>query len=235
MQASGPRWSPDGTQIAFAAQEPGKPSKIYVVPAAGGVPEQVTTGESNDGDPSWSPDGDELAFGITSPTTTQQRPIQILNLKTREVTALPDSRNYFSPRWSPDGRWLLAFDQDTFEIKLYSFTTRTWEELTKLTAAYPNWSSDSQCVFFNVASGAAEPYYRVCLADRKPELVVNLEDGGQLVSSTFYYWTGVTPDGSILGIEGYQRSKRSTLSTCNCPDAKTDSSAPAVHLPDTFE
>ena len=129
----------------------------------------------------------------------QQHPIQILNLKTREVTTVPDSRNYFSPRWSPDGRWLLALDQDTFALKLYSFTTHTWEQLTGLAGSYPNWSADSQCVFFNIGGGA-EPYYRICLADRKPELLVNLGDGGQLVSATFNYWTGMTPDGSILGI-----------------------------------
>lgn len=45
-----------------------------------------------------------------------------------------------------------------------------------------------------------EPYYRICLSDRKPQLLVNLGEGGSLVSSTFNFWTGVTPDGSILGI-----------------------------------
>jgi eukaryotic-like serine/threonine-protein kinase len=202
MQASHPRWSPDGTQIAFSAQEPGKPVKIYIVPAGGGVSEQVTAGESSDGDPSWSPGGDELALGVydSSDANAQQHPIQILNLKTREVTTLPDSKNYFSPRWSPDGRWLLALDEDTFALELYSFTAHTWEELTTLAAAYPNWTPDSQCVLFSALRDAKQPYYRVCLSDRKPQLLVNLAEGGQLVSGTFNYWTGVTPDGSILGI-----------------------------------
>jgi hypothetical protein len=37
---------------------------------------------------------------------------------------LPDSIGYFSPRWSPDGRWLLALNDDTFALELYSFATR---------------------------------------------------------------------------------------------------------------
>jgi Tol biopolymer transport system component len=175
------------------------------VPAGGGFAEQVTAGESNDGDPSWSPGGDALAFGGHDPNeaSVEHHPIQIVDLRSRAVTALPDSSHYFSPRWSPDGRWLLALDDETFALELYSFTTRTWEELTKLSAAYPNWSSDSKCVLFNSLNGpsaAQQPYYRICLSDRKPQLLVNLAEGGQLVSDTFNFWTGVMPDGSILGI-----------------------------------
>ncbi|MGC2297157.1 MAG: hypothetical protein WA476_00035, partial [Acidobacteriaceae bacterium] len=206
MLGSMPRWSPDGMQIAFAAQEPGKPSKIYVVPAGGGIPEQVTEGESNDFDPSWSPGGDALAFAGYAPTDgSPQYLIRIVNLTSHALTTLPDSRNYFSPRWSPDGRWLLALDHDTNALELYNFTTRTWEELTKLSASYPNWTADSQCILFagsddSGSDDTKQPYYRVCLADRKPQLLVNLGEGGQLVSATFNFWTGVTPDGSILGV-----------------------------------
>ncbi len=76
MQVVLPRWSPDGTQIAFAAREPGKPAKIYVVPAAGGIPQQVTAGPRDDGDPSWSPGGGALAFGANSPGQAGDRDSQ---------------------------------------------------------------------------------------------------------------------------------------------------------------
>jgi Tol biopolymer transport system component len=35
-----PRWSPDGTRIAFMGQEPGKPWSVYVISAEGGSPER---------------------------------------------------------------------------------------------------------------------------------------------------------------------------------------------------
>jgi len=201
MWTNDPIWSPDGTKIAFTVYESGKPSNIYIVPAGGGVPERVTEGGSNQSDPSWSPGGDALAFdSVNLVEFTEHHPIQIVDLRSRVVTSLPDSSHYSSPRWSPDGRWLLAVNDDTYALELYSFATRNWQELTKLHAAYPRWTPDSQCVLFDAMNDSKQPYYRICLSDRKPQLLVNMEDGGQLVSSTFYWWTGVTPDGSILGL-----------------------------------
>ena len=55
MQVHMPRWSPDGSQIAFMASHPGKPWKIFVMPAAGGSPREVTAGDHNQGDPTWMP------------------------------------------------------------------------------------------------------------------------------------------------------------------------------------
>jgi serine/threonine protein kinase/Tol biopolymer transport system component len=204
MQAVLPRWSPDGTEIAFTGKNPEKPAKLYVLPAAGGIPQQVTTGPHDDGDPSWSPAGDALAFGANNvgQALSEQIPIQIVDLRSRTVTTLPASSHYFSPRWSPDGRWLIAIDNETYALELYDFSTRSWEQLTKEGAGYPSWTPDGRCVLYNVLAGpdaAKLPYYRICLADRKPQLLVNLSDGGQLVSGTFNYWTGITPDGSILG------------------------------------
>ena len=62
MQVHMPRWSPDGTQIAFMASRPGKPWKIFVMPAEGGTPREVTAGDHNQGDPTWTPNGDSIVF-----------------------------------------------------------------------------------------------------------------------------------------------------------------------------
>jgi dipeptidyl aminopeptidase/acylaminoacyl peptidase/CubicO group peptidase (beta-lactamase class C family) len=58
---SAPAWSPDGTQIAFLRAETGA-GQVWVLPADGGEPEQVTTLPLGAGAPVWSPDGLKIAF-----------------------------------------------------------------------------------------------------------------------------------------------------------------------------
>ncbi len=59
---SSPRWSPDGSEIAFTRSNlVGQESSIYIVGAGGGVPRRVTS-EHADRSPSWSPDGELIAF-----------------------------------------------------------------------------------------------------------------------------------------------------------------------------
>src|SRR5262245_259877 len=104
LQASLPRWSPDGKQIAFSARVPGKAWKIYLIPAEGGVTRQLTQEEGPEMDPGWSPDGKTLVFGDQSKT------IRLLDLSTRQVSILPGSEGLYSPRWSPDGRYIAAIE-----------------------------------------------------------------------------------------------------------------------------
>ena len=65
--SSSPAWSPDGTQIAFAAQigtlaEDPRLSEIYVMDADGTDRRRLTTNDDADGTPSWSPDGKRIAL-----------------------------------------------------------------------------------------------------------------------------------------------------------------------------
>ncbi|HEX3967956.1 MAG TPA: S9 family peptidase [Edaphobacter sp.] len=60
-----PRWSPDGTQIAFtrAMEKEGKPqpAQLYLLSLAGGEPVQVSGMEKGVGSPQWSPNGSYIA------------------------------------------------------------------------------------------------------------------------------------------------------------------------------
>ena len=195
-----PRWSPDGTQIAFAAHERGKTWQIHVVPAEGGDAEQVTSGVLDAEDPSWSPDGNSLAFGTSSTLalSVKENLIHILDLKTRRITALSDSMGLFSPRWSPDGNHLLAMTRDYNKLMVYDFASQKWDNLATMNINYPNWTADGRCIYFNDIRDKGMPIYRICLSDRKLEHIVDLSQAGTLAMGRFGWWTGLGPEDSIL-------------------------------------
>ena len=202
MEVGLPRWSPNGAQIAFAGHELGKSWKIYVLPAEGGNPEQLTSGELDDLDPTWSPDGISLAFAgrDTLARASKENAIRVLDLKTRQVTTLPDSAGLYSPRWSPDGSHLMAMAADYSKLRLYDFATRRWEDLITVPSSYPEWSHDGKCVYYTDSFAKSLPVYRICLKDRKTDLVVSFTAAGKLAFGHFGSWTGLSPDDSILGM-----------------------------------
>jgi eukaryotic-like serine/threonine-protein kinase len=193
MWAGLPRWSPDGKQIAFSGGPLGKAPQVFLIPSTGGDPEQLTSGDIASGDATWSPDGNSLVYAVGLGNHTL---LHILNLKTREVTVVPHSAGLFSPRWSPDGRYLLAGPRDASGIMLYDFNLLSWQQLSqgKVEAGSPSWTPDGKCVYFNSSSEKSGPEYRICLGDRKIQHVADMASAGNLVNG----WTGLAPDGSIL-------------------------------------
>ena len=60
---SEPRWSPDGTQIAFVSDRLEEVSQVFLIPADGGEAAPLTTLEPGSiGELKWSPDGDQIAL-----------------------------------------------------------------------------------------------------------------------------------------------------------------------------
>jgi serine/threonine protein kinase/Tol biopolymer transport system component len=200
MQAFLPRWSPDGKLIAFFGHPPGEPSQIYVVPAAGGSPELVYRG-TNLADPNWAPDGKSLIFGgnRVSNLSNQGSAIYVLDMKTRNASKLPGSDGLFSPRWSPDGRYVAAMTVDSLQLLLFDSRTQKWTELAQAKAflGWPNWSRDGHYLYFDGILEKEEGYYRVGITNRKVERILSLQ-GFQMASGTFGNWVGLAPDESPL-------------------------------------
>jgi dipeptidyl aminopeptidase/acylaminoacyl peptidase len=196
MKVYNPRWSPDGKRLAFHDVPADGHSKIYTVPADGGAPQALTSGEHVEVDPGWSPDGNSLvlAYGGNSPNSS----VHVLNLSTHKVTDLPGSKGIYSPRWSPDGRYVAALTSGEYKLMLFDFKTQKWEELSGSGAGFPNWSKDGKYVFFDVITAGPPGFYRVDIATRKSEEIARLGHTHLALGVPGYHWRGVTPDGSPL-------------------------------------
>ena len=199
LQVALPRWSPDGKQIAFMGTFPGKPSSIFLVSPEGGVAERVSLTERAEADPTWSPDGGRLAFGQLP--GSDPLAIYVLDVKTRQVSKLPASDGLFSPRWSPDGRYIAAMPADSQKLLLFDFTTEKWTELPQAAViGYPSWSRDGKYVYFKT-SGGDPAILRVRISDRKVERVADLR-GVARFEGSFPLSFGLGPDDSPLILRG---------------------------------
>jgi serine/threonine protein kinase/Tol biopolymer transport system component len=195
MRAHFPRWSRDGKRIAFPATVPGKPWKIHLVSAEGGVPQQVMPGERHELDINWSPDGNSLVFG-TAGFEESGAAIYLLNLSTHQVSTLPGSEGLWSPLWSRNGRYIAATPSNGTKLLLFDFTTRQWTELATMPVGYASWSHDGNYIYFNTLPASDTAMYRVRISDRKLERLVSLKNLRRIGS--FGLWSGLAPDDSIL-------------------------------------
>ncbi|MDE2224361.1 MAG: S9 family peptidase [Xanthomonadaceae bacterium] len=70
---SSPRWSPDGTRLAFLAKDgKTKQSQIYVMPLAGGDAQRVTDAKEGVVEFTWSPAGDRIAYIAQDPPINEK-------------------------------------------------------------------------------------------------------------------------------------------------------------------
>ena len=176
MRAALAHWSPDGQQIAFSGATPGKPWKVYLISKEGGSPQAVTQGDVRETDPTWSPDGNTLAFAQVDPFQADKTFIVLFNLRDHQTSQLPGSQGIFAPRWSPDGRYMLAISSDNGKLLLYDVTSQKWRPVgSNLNAfGYISWSRDSAYVYFDTFLGGDNGYYRLRLSDLKLEKLVDL-------------------------------------------------------------
>jgi Tol biopolymer transport system component len=189
-------WSPDGTQVALMARYPEHPWQVFILNANGGNPELLMRGNQNVADPSFSPDGKSIAFGGVPDLMGQgntPRSIQILDLASKRITDLADSSGLFSPRWSPDGRYIAALTLDQQKVMLYDMAARTWRVLAVTSAADPVWSSDSKALYVHAYMDPADPICRIDVQTGHLDQIAGIRNFSAGAISR-YFFDGLTPE-----------------------------------------
>ena len=222
-----PRWSPDGKQIAFIAAH-GDTWKVFFIPSQGGTPQELLPQEAgNEADPAFAPDGTQLALGGVAGS----RDIELVDLKTHRVSPINGSKDLFSPRWSPDGRYLAAISRDSLKLLFFDFKNQKWSEPIREDALiqFPTWSHDGKYLYFN--EGGADPTFRrIKIGASRSETLFSLKDTVLYFSNLVGEWSGLAPDGSPLSREtsAARKSTPSTWTSLNgilCSEARSAQSA----------
>jgi DNA-binding winged helix-turn-helix (wHTH) protein/Tol biopolymer transport system component len=199
MRAFLPRWSPDGKQIAFMGTAGGDHWTTYVIPAGGGVARQMIPGNDETADATWTPDNKSIVFGPWK--GGELRGIKVLDLNTNQVSPLPGATEMWSPRTSPDGRYIAALSEQDSKMMLFDTRAQKWEQLSADYSGYPSWSRDGKFLYFqdwNHGSGFPSRVVRTRISGRRLETVLDLKSLDRLSIGTFMSWSGLAPDDSVL-------------------------------------
>jgi dipeptidyl aminopeptidase/acylaminoacyl peptidase len=156
-QIGRPTWSPDGKSIAFISNMSGR-NNLWLVPAEGGWPVQLTVSDQRQSSPAWSPDGKWIAYQ-SDYDGDEQWDIFLVSPKTGKVVNLTSTREIaeLNPTWSPDGRYL-AYEvkpktSAAYEIDIYDTLMREVKHLTTGTPqdksnSNPIWSKDGKYIVY---------------------------------------------------------------------------------------
>jgi len=199
-QVGGATWSPDGKTVAFISNLSGR-NNLWLVPAEGGWPTQLTVSNERQTSPTWSPDGKWIAY-MSDYEGDEQWDIFLVSPKTGQVVNLTNTREIAeeSPAWSSDGRYLAYMfkpkTSSVFEIDVYDTVMREVKHLTTGTAkdrmnVEPIWSRDGTFIVYTQeqSKGTDSNVFLVDVASAQSTLLTPHE------GERTYSANDVSPDG----------------------------------------
>ena len=209
----------------------GKRSHLFIMPASGGTPRDLTPGADYDVPPfnlgeseavAFSPDSKELCF--TANTDKDEAlstngdlftvPVNGASVPQR-ITSNP--ADDWGPAYSPDGKWIAyraqaqpGYESDRWRLMLYN---RENKKITNLTENFDRnvesvaWSADSKAIYFQTEDKAEMPVYETGIgAAHSPKIVLG---------NSFNDDLEISPDGQTLAFTRTTMSMPAEVFTAN--------------------
>ncbi|WP_396021177.1 S9 family peptidase [Bacillus sp. S/N-304-OC-R1] len=204
-----PRWSPDGTKLAFVSDRSGK-GQIFVMDTNGGEARQLTKCPNGASNPVWSPDGTKIAFNATLKENESLTSLEGKE-KDKEQDKKPAPLEVENMKYKSDafGFWdgkfnhvaivdLSSGEANLLTSGLHDFQLQSWSPCGKKLAVTADLSENKDLSFVNDV------------------LLIDLEtkESQKITGSTGNFgqvtWS---PNGKYLGMFGHEREfKNATLS-----------------------
>lgn len=154
-----PRWSHDGTLLAFELSSGGSESDLWIVNEDGSGLRQLTNYAGYEGAASWSPSGAQIAF-------QWQQDIHVINADgTGRVNLTNDAAMQFSPAWSPDGTKIAISDDGDIKTIPPAGGSRTPLSSGTDTDGIPVWSPDGTKIMFPRLNSPTNSTRRIVVAN----------------------------------------------------------------------
>jgi TolB protein len=152
-----PRFSPDDSKVAFAAEADGA-SNIYVMNLASHAMKRLTDGLSIDTSPSFSPDGGQIVFNSDRGGAPQLYVMSGDGSGVRRISF--GAGRYTAPVWSPDGKLIAFVKQEGQDFSIGVMNPDGSGERILTTSYFadePTWAPNGRVIMFErkLADGAS--------------------------------------------------------------------------------
>jgi DNA-binding winged helix-turn-helix (wHTH) protein/Tol biopolymer transport system component len=196
FEAHQPQWSHDNNRIAFMGKNGAGRWRVYQALASSGSTDELFPQGEDQGVPTWSPNDCCLVFGerMTEKPRADMS-IHKLDIASRTVSEIPGSKGLWSPRWSPDGKYILAITTDSCALRLLNRTSGYWWEISRMqNIDNASWSSNSQYIQFAGKSGDKRSLFRFSIATSAIEPILDITS----LDAGLDRWFGAWSDGSPI-------------------------------------
>ncbi len=215
-----PRFSPDGTRIAFRSNRTGS-AEIWISDSNGQNPSPLTnSGDPVTGTPCWSPDGRLIVFGARPGGNLDIFVVVADGGKPRRLT--DDPTEDLLPSWSRDGAWIYFCSKRTGDRQIWKIRAQGGEavQVTKKGGMCGLESMDGRFLYYAKGDGPTSLWKVPVTGGEEVEVLDSLSSWANfevVVDGIYYVPESLSPNQYRLQFHRFANGREQTIATVDKP------------------